>query len=89
MPDHLHLIVHGQSETAQCKGFIALALNASAPGQKRMRLQNLTEERKKEAGAGRGVEFEGIGESRQPHRPALKKLVPPSNLPFFCNRQRL
>jgi len=25
MPDHLHLLVHGQSETAQCKGVIALA----------------------------------------------------------------
>ncbi|RPI56114.1 MAG: hypothetical protein EHM55_05900 [Acidobacteria bacterium] len=47
---------------------LAIALNASAPGQKRMRLQNLTEERKKEAGASRGVEFEGFGESRQPHR---------------------
>jgi len=33
---------------------------------KRKRLQNLTEERKKEAGSSRGVEFEGIGESRQP-----------------------
>jgi len=58
-----------------------------------MRLQNLTEERKKEAGSIRGVEFEGIGESRQPHRlrklPALKKLVLPSNLPFFSNRKRL
>ena len=25
MPDHLHLLVHGQSETAECKRFIALA----------------------------------------------------------------
>jgi len=30
MPDHLHLLVHGQSETAQCKGFIALAKQYSA-----------------------------------------------------------
>jgi putative transposase len=25
MPDHLHLLVHGESETANCKGFIAMA----------------------------------------------------------------
>jgi putative transposase len=25
MPDHLHLLVNGQSETAECKGFIKLA----------------------------------------------------------------
>ena len=25
MPDHLHLLVHGESEAANCKGFIALA----------------------------------------------------------------
>ena len=25
MPDHLHLLVHGQSEAAECRGFIALA----------------------------------------------------------------
>jgi len=30
-----------------------------------MRLQNLTEERKKEAGSSWGVEFEGIGESNR------------------------
>ena len=25
MPDHLHLLVHGESEAADCKSFIALA----------------------------------------------------------------
>ena len=25
MPDHLHLLVHGESEVAHCKSFIALA----------------------------------------------------------------
>jgi len=58
-----------------------------------MRLQNLTEERKKEAGSRRGVELKALAnpDSRieQSKLPALKKLVLPSNLPFFCNRKRL
>jgi len=41
-----------------------------------MRLQNLTEERKKEAGSSRGVEFEGIGESRQPQATGFEKARP-------------
>ncbi|RPI51085.1 MAG: hypothetical protein EHM55_19830 [Acidobacteria bacterium] len=47
---------------------LTLAIALNAPGQTRMRLQDRTEERKKEAGSSRGIEFEGIGESRQPHR---------------------